>query len=472
MAPSATETVVPVVEALKQKAVSQADATPEKAPEDLNGGAVGSAPIDDAFALPKLEINHREPLKLSGALEQFKYFDNTPVIGREYVDVDLAEWLRAPNSDELIRDLAITISRRGVVFFRKQDNITNDLQKELVQRLGELSGKPATSGLHIHPIINASRDRGGQDNEISVISSVQNRKLYKRFQQNQSGYNKPQSRRLEWHSDITFEPVPSDYALLRLVELPSTGGAPYSLPIIDADIIARQVVEPGTSGYSAIVKNFGPEILVPVSESMPESGIDGKGRPLNRPALGRRVFGEGEEQKKSRGVLNGIVHPAVRKEIYRAILRHYLKGHWAVVLDVPLLFESGWDKLSGVVMVVAVKDPELQMKRLMERDPHLSAEDAQNRVLSQTDVRLKAKRCEARGKGRGVVVWNDGSREELRANIDACLQEIRKSSPPWWNWLCLLFPPLGVAAGAWTYWQNIQLNKKWQDLELQEKARL
>ncbi|GAP87462.1 putative dephospho- kinase [Rosellinia necatrix] len=247
---------------------------------------------------------------------------------------------------------------------------------------------------------------------------------------------------------------------------------PYSLPIIDADINARKVVEPGTNGYNAIVKYFGAEILVPVSESMPENGADGKGRPLDRPALGRRVFGDSEERKRDRAVLNGIVHPAVRKETYKALLRCYLMGHWAVVLDVPLLFESGWDKLSGVVMVVAVKDPEVQMSRLMERDPHLSAEDARNRVLSQTDVRLKAKRCEARGKGKGVVVWNDGSRDELKANIDACLQEIRKSSPPWWNRLCLLFPPVGVVAGAWVYWQNIKINRKWQDMELKEKARL
>ncbi|KAI0538162.1 TauD-domain-containing protein [Xylaria digitata] len=224
MSPSATETVVPVVETLKQKVVSGTEVTPEKAPEDTNGGAVGSSPIPDAYTLPKLETNHREPLKLSGTLEQFKYFDNTPIIGREFVDVDLAEWLRAPNSDELLRDLAITVSRRGVVFFRKQDNITNDLQKELVQRLGELSGKPKTSGLHIHPVINASRDRGGQDHEISVISSEQNRRLYKKFRQVQGAYNKPQTRRQEWHSDITFEPIPSDYALLRLLELPSTGG--------------------------------------------------------------------------------------------------------------------------------------------------------------------------------------------------------------------------------------------------------
>jgi hypothetical protein len=47
-------------------------------------------------------------LKLSGALDKFEQFDVTPVIGREFVNVDLAEWLRAPNSDELLRDLAIT----------------------------------------------------------------------------------------------------------------------------------------------------------------------------------------------------------------------------------------------------------------------------------------------------------------------------------------------------------------------------
>ncbi|KAI1177160.1 TauD-domain-containing protein [Nemania sp. FL0916] len=225
MAPGATTetTTLPVIETLKQQ-IASVGAAPEKVPEAVEGGAVGSAPIDDAYHIPELRTNHREPLKLSGALDQFKHFDVTPVIGREFVDVDLAEWLHAPNSDELIRDLAITISRRGVVFFRKQDNITNDLQKELVQRLGQLSGKPSTSGLHIHPIINAGRDRGGKDNEISVISSVQNRKLYKRFAQQSKGSNKPQTRRLEWHSDITFEPVPSDYALLRLTELPSTGG--------------------------------------------------------------------------------------------------------------------------------------------------------------------------------------------------------------------------------------------------------
>lgn len=89
-----------------------------------------------------------------------------------------------------------------------------------MQRLGELSGKPATSKLHIHPVSNAGRG-DDKDDEISVISSVQAKKLYlNRF----LGQDKRQSQKTQWHSDITFEPVPSDYALLRLTQLPKTGG--------------------------------------------------------------------------------------------------------------------------------------------------------------------------------------------------------------------------------------------------------
>jgi len=166
----------------------------------------------------------KEPLQLKGVLEQFKYFDVTPIIGREFEDANLAEWLCAPNSDDLIRDLAITVSQCGVVFFRAQNDITNDLQKELIRRLGELSGKPKISGIHIHPFSNSARDNGGDDDEISIISSVQTEKTKLRSFLNVGVGGKLQSARKSWHSDITFEPFPSDYALLRLTELPKTGG--------------------------------------------------------------------------------------------------------------------------------------------------------------------------------------------------------------------------------------------------------
>jgi len=249
---------------------------------------------------------------------------------------------------------------------------------------------------------------------------------------------------------------------------------PYSLPVVDADKIARQVVEPGTPGYKAIVAHFSPstpDLLLPATpENGGTDGPNGKGRALNRPALGRRVFGEGKES--DRKVLNGIVHPAVRKEMYRQMLWAYLRGNWAVVLDIPLLFESGWEPLCGTIMVVAVKDPAVQMRRLRERDAHLTAEDAQNRVNSQWDVRDKAERCLRRGKKSGVVVWNDGDKEDLQREIDRVMSVVKKGSPQWWAWLLLLCPPLAAASGTWAYVWGWWIKRTWEQEKQREKAKL
>ncbi|TVY41144.1 Alpha-ketoglutarate-dependent taurine dioxygenase [Lachnellula subtilissima] len=182
----------------------------------------------------------RTALKLSGALEQFESRDLTAVIGTEFKNVQLVDWLSAPNSDELLRDLAITISQRNVVVFRRQDALDNDLQKVLVQRLGELSGKPSTSKLHIHPTVNVGATEPVKDKEISVIDSTRGRIIFKGVQDretvkasNTGAFSRSQKTnpRLtknllsdQWHSDITFEPIPSDYAVLRLTTLPRTGG--------------------------------------------------------------------------------------------------------------------------------------------------------------------------------------------------------------------------------------------------------
>lgn len=250
---------------------------------------------------------------------------------------------------------------------------------------------------------------------------------------------------------------------------------PYSLPVIDADLLARQVVEPGTPGYKAIVSYFGPstpELLVPAGDGMPEDGPSGHGRPLNRPALGRRVFGDDEQRRKDRGVLNGIVHPAVRKAMFKAVMGSYVRGHRAVVLDVPLLFESKLDRYCGTVVVVAVRDPAVQMERLRARDPHLSAEDAENRVRSQGDVRDKARRCEARGEGNGVVVWNDKGKEELAQEVRRAMEEIEKHSPRWWSWLMWVCPPAAAVLAVWGYLKNGRINKAWEEEELRERAKL
>ncbi|TVY43064.1 putative alpha-ketoglutarate-dependent sulfonate dioxygenase [Lachnellula occidentalis] len=163
----------------------------------------------------------KTPMQLSGALDKFESFDVTPVIGKEFPKANLAQWLEAPNADELIRDLAVTVSQRGVVFFRAQDELTNDLQKQLCQKLGELTGKPADSTMHIHPISNKSF-QCNKDDEISVISNDLATKIF--CDRKTEQHKKKQSLKKGWHSDITFEPAPSDYAILKLTDLPTLGG--------------------------------------------------------------------------------------------------------------------------------------------------------------------------------------------------------------------------------------------------------
>lgn len=248
---------------------------------------------------------------------------------------------------------------------------------------------------------------------------------------------------------------------------------PYSLPIIDADLLARKAVEPGTWGYNRIVRTFGPstpDLLLPASDPQcggREDGPSGKGRPLNRPALGRRVFGASEEKAADRKKLNAIVHPAVRFYMFREMLWYYITGHWAVVLDIPLLFESGLDMFCSTVVVVAVSDPKIQMQRLRDRDSHLSEEDAKNRVASQTDVREKAKRAEERnqnGPGRGYVLYNDSSKEDLQLQIKHVVGEIRDGSPRWWGVFLLVCPALMVGVASWEVYQGWRIKQR-QELE-------
>lgn len=112
--------------------------------------------------------------------------------------------------------------------FRAQDDLTNELQKELIERLGRLTGRPSESGLHIHPLLNPQQELGGDDLEISIISSVQRDKFYKETVID--GLSTKKQKNAQWHSDIAFEPFPADYSSLRLAELPKTGGGKSQLP--------------------------------------------------------------------------------------------------------------------------------------------------------------------------------------------------------------------------------------------------
>ncbi|TAQ91175.1 hypothetical protein B7494_g545 [Chlorociboria aeruginascens] len=156
----------------------------------------------------------KEPLQHTGALDKFEQFDKTTCIGTEFRNVDLVDWITGPDSDELLRELAITkeVAERGVVFFRKQDGMTKELQKTLAQRIGAMGGKPETSGLYKHPLHHLLQD----DPEIGSLDAKRVKSVYNRGvdgEARQSGLE-------EWHSDATYEKAAADVTILRLTDLP------------------------------------------------------------------------------------------------------------------------------------------------------------------------------------------------------------------------------------------------------------
>ncbi|MDD9205975.1 dephospho-CoA kinase [Georgenia sp. 10Sc9-8] len=155
--------------------------------------------------------------------------------------------------------------------------------------------------------------------------------------------------------------------------------------VIDADRIARDVVAPGTPGLAAVVEEFGPEILRP----------DGA---LDRPALGRRVFGDREALAR----LGSITHPLVARESERR--QRSAPPDAVVVHDVPLIVENGLAHRYDLVVVVGAPE-EVRLQRLVE-ERGMSAEDALTRIRSQADD-------EARQAVADVWLDNSGTPEEL-----------------------------------------------------------
>lgn len=119
---------------------------------------------------PESQSRLAGPLVYSGSLDKFKQADVTPVIGREFTDLQIRELLQADN--QVIQDLAVTISQRGVVFLRNQE-VTPAEMKDLMLKLTALSGCPASSDLHVHPLTEEGSELGDQ---ISVISSEKQKK--------------------------------------------------------------------------------------------------------------------------------------------------------------------------------------------------------------------------------------------------------------------------------------------------------
>ena len=171
--------------------------------------------------------------------------------------------------------------------------------------------------------------------------------------------------------------------------------------IIDADAIAREVVEPRTNGYAAVVERFGPAVV------RPEGGLD-------RPALAAIVFTDDEQ----RAALNAIVHPLVHDRM--AELARSAPPDALVVFDIPLLIENGTER--GFDRVIVVEAPvELRVSRLVARG--MTEQDARDRIAVQaSDEQRRALADE--------LIVNDGSVGQLAARVDALWTRLLAADQP------------------------------------------
>lgn len=155
--------------------------------------------------------------------------------------------------------------------------------------------------------------------------------------------------------------------------------------LIDADALAREVVEPGTEGLAAVVEAFGPQVLA----------ADGT---LDRPALAGIVFGNGEKRK----TLNSIIHPLVRARA--AELAADVPEDGILVQDIPLLVETG--QAGNFDFVLVVEAPEKERLARMVRDRGMEPAAAQARIDAQATAAERAAAADA-------VLDNTGTPEDL-----------------------------------------------------------
>ncbi|MGW2413345.1 dephospho-CoA kinase [Streptomyces tubercidicus] len=173
--------------------------------------------------------------------------------------------------------------------------------------------------------------------------------------------------------------------------------ASYGAVIVDADKIAREVVEPGTPGLAAVVAEFGDDILAP----------DGT---LDRPKLGGIVFADPDKLK----ALNAIVHPLVGAR--SAELEASAGPDAVVVHDVPLLTENGLAPLYDLVVVVDAA-PQTQLDRLV-RLRGMAEDEAKSRMAAQASREQRLAVAD-------LVIDNDGPLEELEPQVRAVWERLR-----------------------------------------------
>ena len=171
------------------------------------------------------------------------------------------------------------------------------------------------------------------------------------------------------------------------------------IPVIDADEVARKVVEPNSQGAIEIRKAFGSDVFE-------EDGS------LNRQKLGALIFSNAENRQK----LDDLLQPLIKIMILDEIEEYRQKGETMIVLDLPLLFEKRYEELCEEIIVVYIPK-ELQLERLMKRNQY-TKQEALSRIDSQLSIEEKRKRAT-------VLLDNQGTIQQLYQQVEQWLVETK-----------------------------------------------
>ena len=163
------------------------------------------------------------------------------------------------------------------------------------------------------------------------------------------------------------------------------------VPYIDADVVAREVVEPGTLGLQELVQAFGPNTVL-------EDGT------LHRTYIGSLVFSD----PKALETINSILQPYIRRRIQELTEEWDTRGKQAIIYDIPLMFETDWYTQMDEIWLVYV-NPVTQLERLMKRNSY-SEQEALDRIHSQ--MSLDEKRDLST-----VVIDNSGTMKQLQKQL-------------------------------------------------------
>jgi dephospho-CoA kinase len=178
--------------------------------------------------------------------------------------------------------------------------------------------------------------------------------------------------------------------------------AQFGADVIDADQLARAVVEPGQPALDEIAATFGRDVLSP----------DGR---LNRGKLAEIIFTDNAARAK----LDAITHPRIRERMEADVATRGT-GPGVLILDIPLLYENARAGSVEKVIVVWV-DPKTQLRRLTERDG-LTVETARQRIAAQMPLDTKRARADH-------VIDNSGSRENTRRQVEAIYRRYAPGAP-------------------------------------------